>query len=212
MSKAAATLMTHVSWNDAAGRAHALALGGVSHEPGTHQCTALCVRALAAERPACTLVSDALQLTVRMRVVDVLQAEADACEVLTLRRADVPEPVASHAANSLYVLVMRAYDRRYLPFGASGLQPRVAWGCGPNMLVNCLWPADTRVPDIFPLSQRRRHAMRALRNVVAELQATPRLVSKEEVEAAFGDSWLDCEHVDARAMPGAPPGRRENEH
>ena len=69
------------------------------------------------------------------------------------------------------------------------------------MLVNCLWPADTRVPDLFPLSRRRRQAMRALRDVVAELQAAPRFVSAEEVEAAFGDSWLDCEHVDARVMP-----------
>lgn len=207
MCKAAAARMARVLWNDTGGRAHTLALGDVSHEPGTHQCTELCVRTLAAERPACTIVSDALQLTARMRVVDVLQAAADACEVVVLRRADVPEPASSHAADSLYVLAMRPYDP---PSGASGVQPRVAWGCGPDMLVNCLWPADTRVPDLFPRSLRRRHAMHALRNVAAELQAAPRFVSAEEVEAVFGYSWLDCEHVDARAMPGAPPGWREN--
>ena len=27
------------------------------------------------------------------------------------------------------------------------------------------------------------------------------LVAMEELEAFFGDSWLDCENVDARAMP-----------
>ena len=210
MSKAAAVQMSHVQWSDAAGRVHNLALGDVPpHESGTHRCTALCARALAAERSACTLVSDALQVTVRMRVVDALPAEADACEVVVLRRADVPEPAASHAADALYVLVMRAYDP---PLGASSLQPRVTWGCGPDMLVNCLWPADVRVPDLFPLSLVRRQAMRALRNVAAELHAARRFVPTEEVEAAFGDAWLDCGHVDARAMPGAPPGRRENEH
>jgi hypothetical protein len=43
--------------------------------------------------------------------------------------------------------------------------------------------------------------MCALRAVLTELQAEPRLVSNEEVEVTFGDSWLDCEDVDARAMP-----------
>jgi hypothetical protein len=208
MSKTAAVRMAHVQWNDSAGRPHALALGDAPpHESGTHRCTALCTRALTTERPACTLVSGALQLTVRLRVTDVLQAEADACEVVVLRRADVPEPAASHAADALYVLIMRAYDP---PLGSSSLQPRVAWGCGPDMLVNCLWPADVRVPDLFPLSLVRRQAMRALRNVAAELHAARRFVPTEEVEAAFGDAWLDCGHVDARAMPGAPPERCEN--
>lgn len=203
--KAAATLMARVLWNDTGGRAHALALGVAPHPTVDHVCTSLCVRNLATQRPSCILESAALQLSVRMRVSDVLLADADGCEVAVLRRSDVPEPEASHAADALYVLIMRAYD-----LGASGLQPRVAWGCGPDMLVNCLWHADTRVPDLFPLSVRRGHAMRALRNVVAELQAAPRFVSTEEVESAFGDSLLDCEHVDARAMPGAPPRLCEN--
>jgi len=199
MSKVAAMRMARVQWNDSGGRPHALALGDVPpHVSGTHRCTALCARALAAERTACTLVSDALQLTVRMRVVNVLQTEADACEVVVLRRADVPEPAALHAADALYVLIMRAYDPS---FGASDPLPRVSWGCGPNMLVNCLWPCDTRVQDLFPLSLVRRQALRALHNVVEELQAAPRLVPAEEVEAIFGNSWLDSENVDARALP-----------
>jgi hypothetical protein len=143
-------------------------------------------------------VSGALQLTVRLRVTDVLPAAADACEVVVLRRADVPEPAASYAADALYVLVMRASDA---PFAPPAQPWRVAWGGGPDMLVKCLRPADTRVPDLFPLSLVRRQALSALRDVAVGLQATPRFVSTEEVEAIFGNSCLDCEHVDARALP-----------
>jgi hypothetical protein len=106
----------------------------------------------------------------------------------------VSEPAASNAVDSIYVLVLRACDDALAP-------PRVVWGCGPDLLVNCLLPSDTRVADLFPLSLARRQALRALWPVAAELQATPRFVSTEEVVAVFGDSWLDCEHVDARAMP-----------
>jgi hypothetical protein len=80
--------------------------------------------------------------------------------------------------------------------------PHVVWGCGPDLLVNCLLSSDTRVADLFPLLLVHRQAVRALRAVMSEeLQAEPRLVSNEEVEVTFADSWLDCESVDARAMP-----------
>jgi hypothetical protein len=68
-------------------------------------------------------------------------------------------------------------------------------------LVNCLFPSDTRVPDLFPLSLRPREALDALRNIAVELQAEPSLVVLEQdVAAAFGDSRLDCESLNARAM------------
>jgi hypothetical protein len=187
--------MTAVTWNDTAGRTHALPLGDAPlREPCTHTCTARCVRALATERPACTLVSDTLQLAVRMRVVDAIPAPADECDVVVLRRSDVPEPAASHAADALYVLVMCARD-------ASFATPYVAWGIGAELLVNCLLPCDTRVQDLFPLSLVRRQALCTLYSVVGDLKAAPRIVPAEEVEAIFGNSWLDSENVDARAMP-----------
>lgn len=162
-----------------------LVLGDAPREAGTHRCSALCVRALATERPVCTLKIDApLQLTLRLRVTHVLPAAADECEAVVLRRADVPEPTASNAADALYMLALRACDDSLVP-------PHVVWGCGPDLLVNCLLPSDTRVADLFPLSLVRRQAMRALRAVLSELQAEPRLVSHEEVEATFGDSRLD---------------------
>ena len=201
--------MARVLWNDATGRAHAIALGNAPRESGTHRCTALCVRALATERLGASgphtpgyggalrprLEIDApLQLTLRLRVTHVLPAAADECEAVILRRADVPEPTASNAADALYVLALCACDDPLAP-------PHVVWGCGPDLLVNCVLPSDTRVPDLFPLSLVRRHAMRALRAVLTELQPEPRVVSTEEVEAVLGDSWLDCESVDACAMP-----------
>jgi hypothetical protein len=92
-----------------------------------------------------------LQLTLRLRVTHVLPAAADECEAVVLRRADVLEPAASHAADALYVLVMRTC-------GDSSAPPHVVWGCGPDLLVNCLLPSDTRVADLFPLSLGRRCA------------------------------------------------------
>jgi hypothetical protein len=194
--------MAAVTWNDNSGRTHVLTLGG---NPRPSQlslgcqplCTTACVRALEAERSECMLISDALQLRLRLRVTGALKAPADDCKVVVLRRADVSEPASSHGDSALYVLIMHAYDD----------PPRSAWGCGPDALVNCLLPSDTRVQDLFPLSHDRRQALRSLCSVVKEMQAAPRLVSAEEVDACnmlthavFGDSWLDCENVDARAM------------
>jgi len=80
--------------------------------------------------------------------------------------------------------------------------PACVWGCGPDLLVNCLFPVDTRVPDLFPLSLRPREALDALLNIVIELQGEPSRVALDEVVATFcGDSWLDVERADARAMP-----------
>jgi hypothetical protein len=196
--------MAAVTWNDNAGRAHACALGGnprpIQLRLGCQpRCTTACVHALEAERSECTLVSDALQLRARLRVTGALSAPADDCEVLVLRRADVPEPASSHADDSLYVLIMRSRDSPQTP-------PVCVWGSGPDPLVNCLFPADTRVPDLFPLSLPPREALHALRNIVVELQAQPaRIALDEAVAAVFGDSRLDCESVDARAME--PPAR-----
>ena len=152
-----------------------------------------------AERSECTLVSEALQLRARLRITGALAAPADDCEVLVLRRADVPEPASSHGDAALYVLIMRSRHAPQTP-------PVCVWGCGPDILVNCLFPADTRVPDLFPLSLPPREALHALRNIVVELQAQPaRIALDEAVAAVFGDSRLDCESVDARAME--PPAR-----
>ena len=72
--------------------------------------------------------------------------------------------------------------------------------------MSCLFPADTRVPDLFPLSLPPREALDALRDIVVALQAQPaRIALDEAVAAVFGDSRLDCESVDARAME--PPAR-----
>jgi hypothetical protein len=146
------------------------------------------------QRPACILESAVLQLTVRMRVTDVLSADADGCEVAVLRRADVTEPDASHAVAALYLLVMRSFDAPSVP-------PHIAWGIGPDAIVSCLRSEDTRAADLFPLSLGKRQALRALVNIVTERQRNARLVFTEEVEAVFGDSWLDVERVDAPAMP-----------
>jgi hypothetical protein len=185
--------MARVLWNDATGRAHALDLGDAPHQSGMHRCSALCVRALAAERPGCTLESDSLQLTVHMRVVDVLPAAADGCDVVVLRRSDVPEHAAALAPDELYVVLLRDCNDPYMP-------PHAAWGCGPDLLVNCLMPSDTRVPDLFPLSLGRERALHAL----AQLQIDTRSHASstaEEIKAVFGNSWLDCERLNARAMP-----------
>jgi hypothetical protein len=102
-----------VLWNDSTARAHVLVLGDAPCESGTHRCTALCVRVLANERPACTLVSDSLQLTLRLRVTHVLPAAADECEAVVLRRADVPEPTASNAADALYVVLRFGVESKW---------------------------------------------------------------------------------------------------
>ena len=167
--------MARVMWNDAAGRAHSLPLGNTPHLIGTHTCTSLCVRNLAAQRPACILENAVLQLTVRMRVTAVLLADADGCEVTVLRRSDMTEPEASLAVDAFYLLVLRSRDAPSAP-------PHVAWGIGPDAIVSCLRPEDTRVADLFPLSLGRRQALRALVNVVAERQREARLVTTEEVE------------------------------
>jgi hypothetical protein len=145
------------------------------------------------------LVSEALQLRARLRITGALAAPADDCEVLVLRRADVPEPASSHGDAALYVLIMRSRNAPQMPQAC-------VWGCGPDLLVNCLFPSDTRVPDLFPLSLHPREALDALRNIVVELQARPaRIALDEAVAVVFGDSRLDCESVDARAME--PPAR-----
>jgi hypothetical protein len=128
-----------------------------------------------------------------MRVVDVLLAQADGCEVAVLRRSDMTEPEASHAVDSLYLLlVMRSCDAPSVP-------PHVAWGIGPDALVSCLRPEDTRVADHFPLSLGKRQAVRALVNVATGAGAVCR--APEEVDGVFSDSWLDVERFDALAMP-----------
>ena len=155
--------------------------------------------ALEAEQSECTLVSDALQLSARLRVTGALSAPADDGEVLVLRRADVPEPASSHAGNALYVLIMRSRDAPRTP-------PVCVWGCGSDPLVSCLFPADTRVPDLLPMSLPPREALDALRNIVVALQAQPAHIALDEaVAVVFGDSRLDCESLDARAME--PPAR-----
>ncbi len=103
------------------------------------------MRALATERSACTLKSDALQLTVHLRAIDVLPVAADDCEVVVLRRSNVPEHTAALAADELYVVLLLDCNDPCIP-------QRAVLGCGPDMLVNCLMPADMRVPDLFPLS------------------------------------------------------------
>ena len=174
--------MAAVTWNDNAGRAHVIGLGG---DPRPCQlrlgcqprCTTACVHALEAEQSECTLVSDALQLRARLRITGALSAPADDCEVMVLRRADVPEPASSHADDALYVLIMRSRDAPQTP-------PVCVWGCGPDLLVNCLFPADTRVPDLFPCSLPPRDAQDALRGIVVELHAKPSLAVLEQDVAA----------------------------
>lgn len=186
--------MARLLWNDAAGRAHSLSLGNAPPPIGDHACTSLCASNLARQRHACILESAVLQLTVRMKVADVLLADADGCEVAVLRRSDVTEPEATLAVDAFYLLVLRSCY-------ATSVPPHIAWGIGPDAIVSCLRPEDMHVADLFPLSLGRRQAMRELVHVVAERQREARLLTAEEVEGVFGDSWLDVERVDAQAMP-----------